>query len=757
MQRPNDAIGVPDAASVLVAVLLLMCLVGSVSGQAVASGQRVAMPGAAASTSRTPSPSPAPATGAKFLEAIGEPAQEEIQSGQIPSPSKVLEVRITFDEDLTAPLSIASATVKNGYAPKSSTDKDLYVARLLDEGGQVVSEYQFEIPNKVSAPPAPGGQEASPPIRRRRFDFAISLGWATKSKLVQVVSPGGHVVAAYSVGGVERVNNTPDFYSIHADQYQGQDHERTEEQSPVGELPRSASHVQTVDDQLDMTIIGDKYEGDFTTFHSDVDRFVSKLLTFEPYKSRASQIRINYVDNSQDLGCVYDGRLILCDHFKVVAALNTAGAIYDAFGVLVKDGTYGGGSDGFVSVAYNGPYEGEVLTHELGHAFGRLQDEYLLYGTDGPIDFHVHANCYGGRLGSSEWASLVGMNDYHEGCFFNNWLRPSESSLMLDIMTPYFNAVSQRMISARIDDYTQGRDFGDGAFSTASIVSPASNATVSSVVTVSVNAADDKGVAWVQLLIDGRLISTAYVAPYQFIWSTAQEVNAEHVLQARAYDTYGHVTNSERIRVRTSNPGRDLADVNCDGSVDINDARLVLRYVYGWMPLPAIACSGGGVRLSAADADGNGKVEKADAIAILLLVDSLSNPIVSYVKGTDAAEEDSDGDGIPDAVDGDAVVGLSGDLNCDGTVTAADALQELRFSTGLTVSTSARCPSIGSGDARLVGDINCDRTVGSSDAVLILRYVAGVPITSLSTCARHLAPLMSHQSIVIAPRDTERH
>jgi hypothetical protein len=88
---------------------------------------------------------------------------------------------------------------------------------------------------------------------------------------------------------------------------------------------------------------------------------------------------------------------------------------------------------------------------------------------------------------------------------------------------------------------------------TVSMTGPANSATVSGTATVSCNAADNVGVASVQLQIDGANIGSALAsAPYSFSLNTASYPNGSHTLTAIARDAAGNQT-SAAITVNISN------------------------------------------------------------------------------------------------------------------------------------------------------------------------------------------------------------
>ncbi len=73
-----------------------------------------------------------------------------------------------------------------------------------------------------------------------------------------------------------------------------------------------------------------------------------------------------------------------------------------------------------------------------------------------------------------------------------------------------------------------------------------------------------------------------------------------------------------------------------------------------------------------------------------------------------------------------------GDLDCDGTVTAADALLVRRHLAGLPSSPPSGCPAVGSatqasGAAVIWGDVDGNGQVDDADALCLLRYRVGLP------------------------------
>ena len=86
------------------------------------------------------------------------------------------------------------------------------------------------------------------------------------------------------------------------------------------------------------------------------------------------------------------------------------------------------------------------------------------------------------------------------------------------------------------------------------MTAPADNATVSSTITVTANAADDRGLANVQFKLDGANLGAADTsAPYSLSWDTRTASNGAHTLTAVARDSDANTTTSAPVRVTVDN------------------------------------------------------------------------------------------------------------------------------------------------------------------------------------------------------------
>lgn len=88
---------------------------------------------------------------------------------------------------------------------------------------------------------------------------------------------------------------------------------------------------------------------------------------------------------------------------------------------------------------------------------------------------------------------------------------------------------------------------------TASISAPLAGATVSGLALVNVTAADNVGVARVELSANGTTVAIDSAAPYSFSWNSTGVPNGMATLVARAYDAAGNSAASASVAVNVAN------------------------------------------------------------------------------------------------------------------------------------------------------------------------------------------------------------
>src|SRR5262249_20749880 len=100
----------------------------------------------------------------------------------------------------------------------------------------------------------------------------------------------------------------------------------------------------------------------------------------------------------------------------------------------------------------------------------------------------------------------------------------------------------------------------DSTAPSGSITAPANGASVSGVVSVTVNATDNVAVGGVQLLVDGQPYGVEdTTAPYVIAWNTSTARIASHVLTARIRDMAGNFITTSAVTVTLNNAPDTIA------------------------------------------------------------------------------------------------------------------------------------------------------------------------------------------------------
>jgi hypothetical protein len=77
---------------------------------------------------------------------------------------------------------------------------------------------------------------------------------------------------------------------------------------------------------------------------------------------------------------------------------------------------------------------------------------------------------------------------------------------------------------------------------------------------VSFTASDNRGVARVELSVDGQVVASTTTAPFGVTWDTTTVTNGPHTLTAKAYDAAGNQGASAPVGITVSNGTGTTAD-----------------------------------------------------------------------------------------------------------------------------------------------------------------------------------------------------
>jgi hypothetical protein len=248
--------------------------------------------------------------------------------------------------------------------------------------------------------------------------------------------------------------------------------------------------------RVDVVFLGDGYlASDLnTTYVNNINSMSSYLFSQAPFERYSHFFNIHridvvsnergadvpplgiYHDTALDASYYYDGvtdRLLYINEYKANAALATglagAGFLAEMKLVTVNDSRYGGGGGNYAVYAGGNSSATEIATHELGHSFAGLADEYqynngTIYSGPEPYQPDVTTDPTGAK-----WAAWLGYVDpdnpsmgsigAYEGGMYADYgiYRPSQSSKMRTLGKP-FDAVGREQIILNIYKYVRPMD-----------------------------------------------------------------------------------------------------------------------------------------------------------------------------------------------------------------------------------------------------------------------------------------------------------
>lgn len=482
-------------------------------------------------------------------------AEEAVEQGVVPPHGQILELKMSYDVEGLPALSVVDAERKNGYTPDEALNEGPLTVAIFDNKDKTLYEMPFAIPNEVHTPPLDPGDAGNAPSRKTvnvsKIDFVLTLPWYSRADEVVIFDQDGIELSSYDVRGVPFTNNKPDFQTLPGNTRS--DNKTSLIFGTLKDLLTQTAQAQTNGpDTVDILIMGDDYaQSDMTRFYSDIDKITSGFLSYEPYKTRASQIQFHNIENFEDLGCFYNGRLLECNISKVRSVANDHGAPYDTIFVVVNNSTYGGaGYLSGVATGYNGTYIKEMFVHESAHSFSQVVDEYLLFPTNGAVTNTAPYNCLQGAPPASEWADNV--VDYNLECNYANWYRSSADSIMRHIDTRYLNDVSIEVVNNRIDAVA-GPYIDDQTPPSVVLTSPQNGTTVTDTVQFAANASDNLGVTGVEFAVNGVVVGSDGSSPYTYNWASNGVADGSYTITAIAHDIGDNSTVSSAVTIKVDN------------------------------------------------------------------------------------------------------------------------------------------------------------------------------------------------------------
>lgn len=237
------------------------------------------------------------------------------------------------------------------------------------------------------------------------------------------------------------------------------------ESNEIGEFTIYESSCTTLigspsHEKINFLLIPSGYE-DIEEFKMDANRLIlgeDSISQIEPFKSKFDEFSFAYVEPFEELGCEVGCKnietMVCCDDAKILDAASQCH--YDSIIVLVNSKVGCGTASYYAKVCTKSNLAGKTLTHELGHSFGGLADEYVYanffdsYTISDDLIKRM-PNC--AEEGCEKWASVT--DSCIKGCTSENLYRSSQNSIMRFVSNGQFNEVSQLALFREINKHIQ--------------------------------------------------------------------------------------------------------------------------------------------------------------------------------------------------------------------------------------------------------------------------------------------------------------
>jgi len=207
-------------------------------------------------------------------------------------------------------------------------------------------------------------------------------------------------------------------------------------------------------DKIDVAILSYGYS-DMNQFRQDALSWINKgLLTYEPFKSNSRKINFYIINQPADFKCERDKEtrtIVYCNDEIVQRQASQCPA--DNIVVILNDAEFCGTAS-FYAKACNGWNLRQVATHEFGHVFGGLGDEYS-YSSIYPnykAEISEYPNC--DVTPCIKWSNIS--RGCFKGCGVDYMYRPTSDDCIMKRYTNKFCDVCVDSLKKQLDNYKSG-------------------------------------------------------------------------------------------------------------------------------------------------------------------------------------------------------------------------------------------------------------------------------------------------------------
>jgi hypothetical protein len=197
------------------------------------------------------------------------------------------------------------------------------------------------------------------------------------------------------------------------------------------------------ENKINFVILGADYS-DLEDLKKDAEGLIlgnEGLLSIEPFKSNKDKFSFVIANSSRDLECKLNcnnASTVICCNNNIVRE-EASQCHYDNIIVFFNNKNSGdvcGSSSSYAKICSKSNLAGFILSHELGHSFADLADEYVYDEMFGAYSIGEINNANCDVAGCDKWKNIT--DGCFKGCTYSNLYRPvKRDSIMLDISDKY--------------------------------------------------------------------------------------------------------------------------------------------------------------------------------------------------------------------------------------------------------------------------------------------------------------------------------
>ncbi len=364
---------------------------------------------------------------------VGWKSQEQaIKDGDVPAPEKILEVTFNYEASQSSKFQSLRATEKKSFPKGPATDKHGYSVRLTSQEKRILYNQPFAIDDTVlNEDRTEDGRLEGKTVVLPKVGVILALPWYDDAKTIEIFDKNGVRVFSSALGEIPISNDHLNVQTINGEDFlnlqKQKDHllnfDFFTKRAEAADGP-SGLREKSYNGKVNILVLANLFD-DENEFNQCIDEtLMPLLLSYEPFKTRASQIEFHkaYVsidDCKVDAGGTNNPECMKKMEEKALAS----GVNFNVWAIVNKGPAGGQGLFGATPRIVSNclpttENDRSSFVHEFGHTFGYLLDEYGGDKDATEMEPEIFTNCYKGDGENPLWKGVAKSEEYTKTCSY---------------------------------------------------------------------------------------------------------------------------------------------------------------------------------------------------------------------------------------------------------------------------------------------------------------------------------------------------